>query len=50
MTYKLIIEKGTSELYWIAGDNGYTIANDSLEDTEEYIISFGDNYEIPHRR
>ncbi len=44
VTYTLTIEKGTAELYWIAGNDEYTIANDSSEDTKEYTISSGDNY------
>lgn len=44
VTYTLTIEEGTAELYWIAGNDEYTIANDSSEDTKEYTISSGDNY------
>ena len=44
VTYKLIIEDGTAELNWIAGNDEYSIANISLEDTKEYTISSGDNY------
>ncbi len=44
VTYTLDIEEGTAELYWIAGNDKYTIANDSSEDTEEYTISSEDNY------
>lgn len=43
-TYILTIEKGTAELYWIAGNDEYTIATGSGEDTKEYTISSGDNY------
>ena len=39
VTYTLIIDEGTAELYWIAGSDEYTIANDNLEDTKEYTIS-----------
>lgn len=44
VTYTLMIEEGTAELYWIAGSDEYTIAHDSAEDTKEYTISPGDNY------
>ena len=44
VTYTLIIDEGTAELYWIAGSDEYTIANDNSEDTKEYTISSGDNY------
>lgn len=44
VTYTLTIEEGTAELYWIAGNDEYTIANNSTEDTKEYTISSGDNY------
>ncbi|MCD7827235.1 MAG: hypothetical protein LUG85_01685 [Clostridiales bacterium] len=44
VTYTLSIDKGTAELYWIAGNDEYTIANDNSEDTKEYTISSGDNY------
>ena len=46
VTYTLTIEEGTAELYWIAGNDEYTIADDSTEDTKEYTISAGDNYFI----
>ncbi|MCI9577037.1 MAG: hypothetical protein HFJ84_10455 [Clostridiales bacterium] len=42
--YTLTIEKGTAELYWIAGSDEYTIANGNTEDAKEYTISSGDNY------
>ncbi len=44
VTYTLSIEEGTAELYWIAGNDEYTITNDNSEDTKEYTISSGDNY------
>ena len=44
VTYTLTIDEGTAELYWIAGSDEYTIANDNSEDTKEYTISSGDNY------
>ncbi len=44
VTYKLTIEDGTAELNWIAGNDEYSIANISSEDTKEYTISSGDNY------
>lgn len=44
VTYTLTIDEGTAELYWIAGGDEYTIANDNSEDTKEYTISSGDNY------
>lgn len=44
VTYTLSIDEGTAELYWIAGNDEYTIANDNSEDTKEYTISSGDNY------
>lgn len=44
VTYTLTIKEGTAELYWIAGNDEYTIANDGSENTKEYTISFGDNY------
>ena len=44
VTYMLTIDKGRAELYWIAGGDEYTIANDNSEDTKEYTISSGDNY------
>ena len=44
VTYTLSIDEGTAELYWIAGSDEYTIANDNSEDTKEYTISSGDNY------
>ena len=44
VTYTLTVEEGTAELYWVAGNDEYTIANDSAEDTKEYTISSGDNY------
>lgn len=44
VTYTLAIKEGTAELYWMAGNDEYTIANDSTEDTKEYTISSGDNY------
>lgn len=44
VTYALNIEEGTAELYWIAGNDEYTIANDNSEDTKEYTISSEDNY------
>ncbi|MDE7434721.1 MAG: hypothetical protein K2N01_02695 [Lachnospiraceae bacterium] len=44
VTYKLTIEDGTAELNWIAGNNEYSVAGDSSEDTKEYTISSGDNY------
>lgn len=46
VTYTLTIDKGTAELYWIAGNDEYTIANNSSENTKEYTISSGDNYVI----
>ena len=44
VTYTITIDEGTAELYWIAGGDEYTIANDNSEDTKEYTISSGDNY------
>lgn len=44
VTYKLTIEKGIAELYRIAGNDNYMLANDNSEDTMEYNISSGDNY------
>ncbi len=44
VTYTLTIEEGTAELYWIAGNDEYTIANASAEDTKAYTISSGDHY------
>ena len=44
VTYTLTVEEGTAELYWVAGNDTYTIANDSAEDTKEYTISPGDHY------
>lgn len=44
VAYKLIIEDGTAELNWIAGNDEYSIANISSEDTKEYTICSGDNY------
>lgn len=44
VTYTLIIEEGTAELYRIAGNDEYAITNDNSEDTKEYTISSGDNY------
>ena len=44
VTYTLTIDEGTAELYWIAGSDKYTVANDNSEDTKEYTISSGDNY------
>lgn len=44
VTYTLSIESGTAELYWIAGNDAYTIANDDARDTKEYTISPEDNY------
>lgn len=44
VNYTLTIDEGTAELYWIAGSDEYTIANDNSEDTKEYTISSGDNY------
>ena len=44
VTYTLTIDEGTAELYWIAGSDEYTIANDNSEDTKEYTISSGDNH------
>lgn len=44
VTYTLTVEEGTAELYWIAGNYEYTIANDSAEDTKKYTISPGDHY------
>ena len=44
VTYTLSIDEGKDELYWIAGNDEYTIANDNSEDTKEYTISSGDNY------
>lgn len=44
VTYTLTIEKGTAELYWVAGNDEYTIANCSTKDTKECTISSGDNY------
>ncbi len=44
VTYTLTIDEGTAELYWIAGSDEYTVANDNSEDTKEYTISSGDNY------
>lgn len=42
--YTLTIEEGTAELYWTAGNDTYTIADGSSEDTREYALSSGDNY------
>lgn len=44
VTYILTIDKGTAELYWIAGNDEYTIVNNSSENKKEYTISSGDNY------
>jgi hypothetical protein len=44
--YTLTIDKGAAELYWVAGGDKYTVANDSSKDTKEYTISSGDNYII----
>lgn len=44
VTYTLSIEEGAAELYWIAGNDEYTIANGNSENTKEYTISSGDNY------
>lgn len=44
LTYTLNVQDGSVELYWIAGNDEYTIANDGSEDTKEYTISSGDNY------
>ena len=44
VTYTLTIDEGTAELYWIAGSDEYTIANDNSEDTKEYTLSSGGNY------
>ena len=41
VTYKLTIEDGTAELNWIVGNDEYSIANISSEDTKEYTISSG---------
>jgi len=44
VTYTLAIREGTAKLYWIAGNDRYTVATGSSEDTKEYTISSGDNY------
>lgn len=44
VTYKLTIEDGSAELNWIAGNDEYSVANVSSEDTQEFTISSGDNY------
>lgn len=46
VTYTLTIDKGTAELYWIAGNDEYTIANNSSENAKEYTISSGNNYVV----
>lgn len=44
VSYTLTIEEGTAELYWIAGNDKYTIANNGSEGTQECTLSSGDNY------
>lgn len=44
VTYKLTIEDGSAKLKWIAGNDEYSVASDSSEDTKDYTISSGDNY------
>lgn len=44
VTYVLTIESGTAQLRWSSGNDEYTIAGETSEDTKEYTLASGDNY------
>lgn len=46
VSYTLTVDEGTVKLYWIAGSDEYTIADENAEDTKEYTLSSGDNYVV----